>query len=308
MTLLLPILLLLAPQPALAAPDPASGRAPGWDEDDPEGKDEPDEDEPDEDEPDEDEPDEDEPDEDEEDLDDLDFDLDLDEEPARPPKKKKPAQPRPSPERPAQARPPDLDEPAAEEPDYRWNAELGLGGSFLRGGNGEAWSPGFSQQFAFEVRLGRLSWFSFGVAHSRHRMQDASAYFPDHEVTPGAVEGVQVTYDPELSFRIGLPLRGIPDSGVRGWPFLRLGLGVDRTITRLQLPSFDGQRDYMSYMVLPYFCYGLGAELRFHPRLSLVPELRAWAVGYGDGSETGGAAQWGVQTRLEPTLALHLLF
>lgn len=249
--------------------------------------------------------------EDEEDLDDLDLDFDLDEEEPRKEKRKKPPA-RQAPAREQEPAPLDLDEDPAGDPGadpvYRWGASLGLGGSFLIGGNGPAYAPGFSQQIAFEYRLSRLSWFSFGFGHSAHVLQDSSVYFPDHSVTPRVLIGAAALNDPEVGFRIGFALRGLPDSGVRGWPFLRLGLGADFSTTRILIPSFSGQMDYMSYGVAPFLSAGFGAELRFNPRMSLVPEVRMWIMGYEDGSESGGAGRWGTETRVAPTLAFNLLF
>lgn len=208
--------------------------------------------------------------------------------------------------------PEDLDAPQdiSEQPsqDLHWAFSIGLGASFLTGGNGKAYAPGVTEQFSFEYNITRYSQFYFGFNHTYHNMVDARPYFPDHGVSPGVLDGGQSFYSPEFGFRLGVKLSGTPQEGFQGWPFLRLGLGNAFTTTQIQLPSFEGTLDYLSYGYAPYFTVSGGAELRFRPNMSLLPELRTWWMGYEDGSEVSKASIWGLEGRIEPGMSFNLLW
>jgi hypothetical protein len=182
---------------------------------------------------------------------------------------------------------------------------FGLGASVLAGGNGDAYSPGFAESLAVELYFSKYSTFYFGFNHTWHKLTDSRPYFPDHDVTPGILQGGQTLISPELGFRLGLKLRGMKETGVRGWPSVRIGLGNAFTSTRLVLPAFEGPIAYTSQGYAPFFSAGVGAELRFRENLSLVPEVRGWWMGYMDGSEVEEGGVWGIETRIQPTIALN---
>ncbi len=183
-----------------------------------------------------------------------------------------------------------------------------LGGSFIASEN-PALGPGTSSALSLGLPLGRLSAFELGVAHADHAITQARGMFPETTVDADAVSGGRRYWSPRLVARFGFPMpMKQEDPKVRAFPVLRIGAGLGYSLTRLDVPSFDGVRRFESQAFGPLFLLGAGAEVRIGPHLCVLPIFDLEGTGYQNGDEHTGAKENGVEWRSNPMLMVGARF
>lgn len=186
-----------------------------------------------------------------------------------------------------------------------WSVSVGLGGSWIFGGNADGYGGGVAERVAVGLALGQASALTLDVDHARHGVRDASAYFPDADVPAGAVSGFRDYTAVDVGLRLGWDLaEGArrDEDAVSVVPFVRLGAGVALTTTLVDVPSFDGRLPLRSQAVLPAPSLGVGTEVRIRRWFRVVPHVKAHAVLAADASELDGGERWGVEWRIQPAV------
>ncbi|MFZ5480276.1 MAG: hypothetical protein ACOZNI_26160 [Myxococcota bacterium] len=191
----------------------------------------------------------------------------------------------------------------AAPPDWTGSVGVGLGGSVLVGGNAEAFGAGVAQRLAGDVAISRGSAFSVELAHTRHVVRDASAWFPGADVSADAMEGFRDYVSVDAGVRVGGVLPpDAPVGAVTAVPFARIGLAGVYTTTLLGVAGFDGRVALRSERLSPAASLGAGCEVRLLRRIAVVPHLVAQAVVEEDVGEVDGVGVWGVEWRLQPAV------
>lgn len=211
---------------------------------------------------------------------------------------------------------------AGDAPDYRGakvrtdftrdrvvSVVVGLGGSWILGGNAEGYGAGVAERASVDLALGRASAFCVDLDHARHTLRDAAAYFPDASVPADATPGFRDYLTVDAGFRIGVPLvDDAPSDVVTAVPYLRLGVGATLTTTLLDVPAFTGRLALRSQTLVPSPSVGLGVEIRIRRWITVVPHVKAQFAIARDVGEVDLDEQWGMESRIQPAIDVAFNF
>lgn len=188
----------------------------------------------------------------------------------------------------------------------RGSLAVGLGGSWILGGNADGYSGGVAERIGGALAIGEVSAFVLDVEHTRHTLADAGAYFPGIAVPASSVAGFRDYVVMDAGFRLGFDFSDQTRVGrgarVSAYPFLRSGAALVLTTTRLDVPSLSGRRAISSVEASPALSLGGGAEVRIRRWISLLPHVKAQVLLKEDPSETSGGSRWGLEWRVQPAI------
>lgn len=186
-----------------------------------------------------------------------------------------------------------------------YSVAVGLGGSWIFGGNADGYGGGVAERLSVGLALGQTSALVLDLDHARHGVRDASAYFPDADVPADAVSGFRDYTALDLGLKLGLDLAEksrVEEDALAVVPFVRLGVAAAFTTTLVDVPSFEGRLPLRSQAILPAPSLGAGAEVRIRRWIRVVPHVKAHAVLAADASELDGSERWGVEWRVQPAV------
>ena len=191
-----------------------------------------------------------------------------------------------------------------------FRSAVGIGASFLTGGNAPGFGAGLLERLVLDVPTGDLIAFTVEADHARHGLTDASAYFPGLAVPADAMDGFRDYFAVDLGFRFGIDVgRPRAEGRVRAVPFIRTAVGAVFTSTLLEAPGLDGRVALRSNTAWPAPGIGAGCELRIRRWITVIPRLDAQVLVVEDTVEyEGGPTSVVAEGRFRPAVDVSFNF